>query len=316
MKILLVEDNPSVSYFLGEVIQANGHEFIHTANGRDALARFETYDPDLILADIRIPGIDGFQLLEEIRRRNRDVIYVVMTGYGSEEFASRAIELKANNYLNKPIGYEALTTLLNKYAGIVRDRSIRAEVSQTIRRRTLTLEIDNRTERVSHVVDLLVAETRPLLHGEAVFGIEIGLYELIVNAIEHGNLGITYEEKRRALYEASHKYMQLIEKRSQDPERAAKRVRIEFQYTGDRMEWLIADQGEGFNWYSVPSPFETGMTDSLNGRGIYIARFQFDELQFLGTGNRVRATKLIPAPLGQGTPLPLEATAPAQSREG
>jgi len=293
MKVLIIEDEPSVSYYLREVVVTLGHAAESVGDGALAVDVFNKFKPDLVICDIRMPHKDGFQILEEIRRRDHEVIFIMMTGYGSEEFAIRALELRANNYLHKPIRFEMIGALIEKYNERIRSRLVRKEVHRMVTRRQTTIEVPNRLERVSDVVDLMVGETVGWLTDDERFSIQLGLYELIVNAIEHGNLEITYEEKNRALYEGPSRYTELVRQRLEDPARINRRVLIEFRFENNRLEWIITDEGKGFNWYSLPNPLAAENHENLNGRGIFLARIQFDELTFLGSGNRVRAVKKV-----------------------
>lgn len=303
MKVLIIEDDPSIGYFLSEVVSSAGHEVEVVDDGGKAVERFEMLRPELIICDIMLPNRDGFQILEEIRSRDHDVVFIMMTGQGTEEFAMRALELRANNYLHKPIRFEMITALLEKYSDQIRSRTVRREIGLMITRRETTLELGNRLDRVADVVEYLVNEASTWLSPEERFGVQLGLYELIINAIEHGNLAITYEEKSKALYGSPASLSDLIRKRQQDPRYGNRRVRVEFRFNGERLEWVVSDEGQGFNWYSLPNPLATENQENLNGRGIFLARIQFDELTFLGCGNKVRAVKRYTATAQEITPL-------------
>ena len=64
-------------------------------------------------------------------------------------------------------------------------------------------------------------------------------------------------------------------------------------------EWVIIDEGDGFDWKSLPNPLNPENLAQPSGRGIFLARMQFDEVEFLGKGNRVRARKCFAGPSKQ-----------------
>lgn len=109
--------------------------------------------------------------------------------------------------------------------------------------------------------------------------------ELFVNAIEHGNLGIGYEEKTRLLREAT--LSQEIERRLELPENADKRVRVEIEKSGNRASVTEEDQGPGCE-YEKYLGYEEGRSLHAHGRGILLSGTLFD-LTYLPPGNRVRA---------------------------
>jgi anti-sigma regulatory factor (Ser/Thr protein kinase) len=117
--------------------------------------------------------------------------------------------------------------------------------------------------------------------------VEIGLAELLINAVEHGNLGITYEEKAALLARGGLGHE--IERRASRPELAARRVRAKVWQTADRLVTAIADEGAGFDWRAFLDGHRTE-PDHANGRGLMIAReFCFDRVMFNELGNVVTA---------------------------
>ncbi|MEO8376869.1 MAG: response regulator [Candidatus Sumerlaeota bacterium] len=303
MKVLIIEDDPSVNYFLREVAQAAGHETEYAETGEAGLLKFDAFLPDLIFSDVNLPDIDGLKVLERIRKRNRDVAFIVVTGLGSVDIAVRALQLKANNFLQKPIRFEVINSLLQKYDQMSKVSHLRDEVSRMVIRRDLKMVLPTRLDIIGSAVELLVREASSWLSEQERFGIQLGLYELITNAVEHGNLAITYEEKHRALFEGPYRLQELIDRRMADPLLAHRQVSIEFKQTNDRLDWIIQDEGEGFNWVEIPSPLDSENQERLNGRGIFLARFQFDSLDFIGNGNKVRVSRKVSA-AADATPSP------------
>lgn len=300
MKVLVVEDDPSVSYFLREVISTAGHEAATAADGLEGLNLFDSFAPDLVFSDLKMPGMDGLELLARIRRMSRETVFVMMTGFGSEELAIRALELKANNYLQKPIRFEVINSLLQKYEAILRAGRARMEAGRMISRLDLRMAIPSRLDHVMIVVDLLVQEASPWLSENERFGVQLGLYELVTNAIEHGNLEIGFEEKSSALEVGTNRYAELVRRKMQQSALATRMATIEFRQNPERLEWVIQDEGSGFNWNQLPNPLSIDFQERLSGRGIFLARFQFDELTFHGNGNKVKAVKFLP-PLSDDT---------------
>ena len=297
MKVLIIEDDPSVRYFLRQVAEAAGHDADEAATGAEGFEKYDTFAPDLIFTDVHLPDIDGLNILERIRKRNRDVMVIVVTGLGSVDIAVRALQLKANNFLQKPIRVEVINSLLQKYDQMLRVSHLRDEVSRMVVHRDLKMVLPTRLDLIGSAVDLLVREASPWLDEQERFGVQMGLFELVTNAMEHGNLGITYDEKNDALFEGPYRFQELIERRLSDPILAQRQVSIEFKQTNERLDWTIQDEGEGFDWVAVPNPLESEEQERLNGRGIFLARFQFDTLEYIGNGNKVRMTRKISGPI-------------------
>lgn len=123
--------------------------------------------------------------------------------------------------------------------------------------------------------------------------VEIGLVELMLNAIEHGNLGLNYQEKRRLLLEETLAHE--VANRLATPPYCDRRARITPFLEGRYLVFLIEDDGDGFDWQNR-SGFPLSLSDP-NGRGIAMAQLlSFPYLEYLGKGNRVKAGVPLSAP--------------------
>jgi len=117
--------------------------------------------------------------------------------------------------------------------------------------------------------------------------LRLALQEMLMNAIEHGNCGITYEEKGEWL-EGDRHMMDLIEQKCQDPAIARKRVTFEYSIGAATSSFLIADEGEGFNWREMADPSDEENLLRRHGRGILMTKFATHNLTYNEKGNEVR----------------------------
>jgi DNA-binding response OmpR family regulator len=101
--ILVVEDDPILKNLLGRMLGAT-YEAVYAGDGNEALALFEQYKPSLVLLDLMLPAMDGFAVLESIRKRTdelKDVPVIVVSNLGQEKDKARATSLGATEYLVK-----------------------------------------------------------------------------------------------------------------------------------------------------------------------------------------------------------------------
>ena len=293
MKILIVEDDPASRGALRETVASEGHEVVTASDGDAGLAAFDELGPDLVLADVRMPKMGGLELLAAIRERSADAIVVMITGYGCEEYAAKALRLRASNYLSKPVRRADLLRLLAKYAGIAKSRAAADKVPAMIVRHELTITFGNHLELIPSVADHLATLAPNALDEEAQQDVRLGLNELLINAVEHGNLGITYEEKTAAMERGSDVLTALRDARLTDAVMGKRRVSVDFGLGEHVCEWVISDEGDGFDWRAVPDPLDEDNLLKPLGRGMFLCRFLFDEMEYEGPGNIVRVRKRI-----------------------
>ena len=100
-KILVVDDEQSMTQFLGIVLRKEGYQVATTGNGKDALEKVRSEAFDVVITDIRMPGMDGIQLLDGIKKIDPTLPVVIMTAYASQQSAIDAVNLGAFQYLIK-----------------------------------------------------------------------------------------------------------------------------------------------------------------------------------------------------------------------
>jgi two-component system NtrC family response regulator/two-component system response regulator HydG len=112
--ILVVDDEKNTREALSQILTEDGYDVIAASDGYQALDLIGRDLPDLILADLKMPGMNGIELLSRIRVKGYDFPFVLMTAYGTIETAVDALKKGAEDYLTKPINVEALQTQIKK----------------------------------------------------------------------------------------------------------------------------------------------------------------------------------------------------------
>jgi len=112
--ILIVDDEKNYPPILSAVLEDAGFETLTAYSGREALTILEDSDVDLVLTDMKMPGMDGIELLERIKKKDPELPVIVMTAHGTVEKAVEAMQKGAYSYLLKPFDNEQLILYVNK----------------------------------------------------------------------------------------------------------------------------------------------------------------------------------------------------------
>jgi two-component system NtrC family response regulator/two-component system response regulator HydG len=113
-RILVVDDEQNARVALRTMLAEEGYEVLEAADGEEALALLPGFGPAVVLADVRMPRMDGITLLKRGREQGNDAVFVMMTAHGSVEAAVEAMRAGAENYLTKPLDFGAVQVVLAK----------------------------------------------------------------------------------------------------------------------------------------------------------------------------------------------------------
>lgn len=168
-------------------------------------------------------------------------------------------------------------------------RSSSSSLARFLQKQVATYEVDADWRGVPELVEVLLEPHRAAFQEGRADQLGLALRELLFNAIEHGTLGLGYAKKSSALRDGS--FQQLIEERAKRAPYAERRVKVAVRSTAEGLEVEIADQGEGFDWRSLPNPLEPDQLLEDHGRGVLLARLSVDALDYSETGNVVTISK-------------------------
>src|SRR5678815_1573773 len=101
-RVLVVDDEVSIRDLLSKTLALAEYDVDVAADGRSALERIRIYQYDLLIADLKMPGIDGLAVIREAKRYNGELAVLIITGYSSEASAIEAVNLGVSGYLTKP----------------------------------------------------------------------------------------------------------------------------------------------------------------------------------------------------------------------
>ncbi|MBS0013271.1 MAG: response regulator [Desulfobacterales bacterium] len=114
IRILLVDDEEEFVTTLSERMEMRGFDASVAFDGQKAMESLKTRIPDVMVLDLRMPGIDGMEVLERVKKQNPEIQVIILTGHGSDQDAEQAWRLGAFDYLQKPVGVDALVESIRK----------------------------------------------------------------------------------------------------------------------------------------------------------------------------------------------------------
>jgi DNA-binding response OmpR family regulator len=131
--ILVVDDEGAIRYSVTKTLERVGYQVITASSGEEALQILTEQDFDVVLTDIRMPGISGVDLLERIKDQSPDAVVILMTGYASLGTAVESLRLGANDYLIKPSTSEDIRESVSRGVERARNLQRRRQLLTTIR---------------------------------------------------------------------------------------------------------------------------------------------------------------------------------------
>lgn len=121
MKILIVEDNPVNMELFQDLLEMKGFDIVKAINGLDAIEKAKKELPDLILMDIQIPGMDGWEATKILKKmtETENIPVIALTAYAMEGDKEKALELGCDSYISKPINTRTFASGIKKILGTV-----------------------------------------------------------------------------------------------------------------------------------------------------------------------------------------------------
>ncbi|MGH9414390.1 MAG: sigma-54-dependent transcriptional regulator [Terriglobales bacterium] len=172
--LLIVDDEVKMLRLLELQLGADGHHVLTAATAEEALARLREESADLVITDLRLPGMDGLAFLQAIKRDNAELPVIVMTAHGTVETAVEAMKAGAADYVLKPFPLEELRLVVNKELGASSLRRENASLREALGERYSFPNLIGSSPRMQEVL-ALVARVAPsqstvLLGGESGVG--------------------------------------------------------------------------------------------------------------------------------------------------
>jgi len=257
-------------------------------DGNEAMAIVEAKSVDLVLTDLRMPEMDGLELVERLREEYPLIPVILMTARGSEQIAVKALAAGAASYVPKDEIESELHETIEQVLDVAEARRTRKELLAFLHRET-HFELVNDIHLIHPLVAYFQDSLERLEFGNEAVRTRIGmaLSEGVANAIVRGNLDVGSELRAtdRDAYDA------LIAERTGQEPYSDRRVYCTSMESVEEVRYTIRDEGNGFDPATVPDPTKAENLLMVSGRGIMLMRTFMDEVKYNAKGNAVTLIK-------------------------
>ena len=289
--ILLIDDDVAVLSMVSDALTHYGMKVHAFSEGDRALGLLEEPEAppfDLVISDINMVGMDGFDVINRVKSSNPRLPVVLMTGQATLDYAIRAMRMGAANLFQKPITIRDLVNSIFHLVELHREVrlgevGLRGMVEERRHFVFKAAELDV-PSMVGHLTDRLV----PMGFAKPtnVDVIAMAFHEALVNALEHGCLEMDSSLKGDIFAEKD-AYASKLQQRMADPLFAERRIEVVMQVTPERYEVSITDNGPGFDTSTLSSITDVRLNKQC-GRGLAMIHLVMDQVDHNPKGNQIR----------------------------
>jgi len=169
--ILIVDDEKNYPPILGAVMEDEGYEPLLANSAEEALNILMHSDVDLVLTDMKMPSMDGIELLEKVKEKDPELPVIMMTAHGTVEKAVEAMQKGAYSYIMKPFDNDSLIVFVNKAITMYRDIKENRRLRQTVKSQYSFGNIVGKSKKMQDVFDIVrkiaPASATVLIEGES-----------------------------------------------------------------------------------------------------------------------------------------------------
>ncbi|HEY4708513.1 MAG TPA: response regulator, partial [Thermodesulfobacteriota bacterium] len=123
-RILIIDDEPLMRISISDALKGDGYHVAETASGKEGIGRVKDGSFDIVITDLRLPDLDGIEVLKSCKRASPDTFVILITAYGAVETAVEAMKYGAYDYVTKPFSMDELLLMIKR---IVRLKDLEAE---------------------------------------------------------------------------------------------------------------------------------------------------------------------------------------------
>lgn len=290
--ILVVDDEEVIRFTLQKKLSRMGYNVISLEKAEDVLYLLKSGDTpiDLIITDIKLRKMDGIDLLSRIRSMDEPIPVLLITGHGNVEDAIRALRYGASDFIRKPFDINDVASSVRSILRHKQEKKLAASFGQYIEYDRTVYRVPVDASLINPMSYKLTKDLTPagLCNATTAENLSLSLREALSNAMFHGNLEISSDVRAEGGVRA---FNEEIDRRKDDPLYRGRMVAITYELNTRYVEYILEDEGPGFNYRLLPDPRDPENFFKDSGRGLLIIRIHMDEVEWNEKGNLIRMRK-------------------------
>lgn len=285
--VLVVDDSEMDRRLVGKLLEETGEfEVRYADDGQTALEMIDRQEPDVVVADLRMPRMDGIELVTHLHMKHPRVPVILMTAHGSETIAAQALERGAASYVPKSQLSERLVETVRDILALARADRTYERLIECSTRSQFEFSLHNDLSLIDPLVDLVqqMVSSMGVCQPPEQLRVGVALEQALQNAMLHGNLELTSDE----IHLPRSRREELVRERQGRAPYRDRRVFVQITITPDEAKFVVRDDGRGFAVEQVLA--QSGFQQETQ-RGLVLMRTFMDDVRFNDRGNEVVMTK-------------------------
>ncbi len=287
--ILIVDDDPaSRDLACLELQSIDDTRVLHADHAEAALKILAQDTPDLVVTDLMLPDASGIDLIRKVREQFPTLPIILMTAYGNESVVVDALRAGASSYVSKRTLRENLVNTVRQVLEVAHAERQKLRLMGHLIHQELRFELENDPELIPPLIALLLDGRHdiPLIQLNRT-QVAVALQEALHNALYHGNLELSSNLCEQGLDQ----FYELAQERRNIEPYAKRRIHVHVKQTPDQWQFIIRDEGPGFDPSSVPDPTLPANMECVSGRGMLLMHSFMDQVLYNDSGNQVTLIK-------------------------